>query len=106
MLLRQQIFGYQVATECNLAERDLEDPQNTATGTRKNELVQLLYKFQADAQALQRQRKDLVDEIALLSGNRPTENQSLVIPDDSAADGTLVAADPSNNSESMTDEDL
>ena len=99
ILLRQQIFGHQVVDECQLATRDL------STVTEKNEFITLLHKFQADAAALRRTRQEYTDQIAILGGHRPTENQSLVVPDD---EGSAVAhADHSeSNSTSMTDEYL
>lgn len=91
--LRKQIFGKQVVEECGL----LQDSNNNANNNHNNinhshlsevpaehqELATRIQTFQRDAQRLQQQRKDLQDEIARLSGIAPTENRSLVIPDES-----------------------
>lgn len=98
ILLRKQIFGTQVATELNLIDRDL-------TACPNNELVTLLQKYQSQAQSLLRQKKDYKDQIALLSGNRPTENRSLVVPDETSEDN-FVAQQDHSESTSMTDEYL
>lgn len=99
ILVRKQIFGLQVAEELNLVNASL-------TELPDNELTKLLQKYQADAKALLRTKKEHADEIARLGGNLPTENQSLVIPPDESSDGQFVQQDHSTNSDSMTEEYL
>ena len=98
ILLRKQIFGFQVAEELNLATRSLSECPD-------NELTTLLRQYQTNAKELLRTKQEYSDEIARLGGNQPTENQSLVIPDESS-DGQFVQQDQSANSDSMTEEYL
>ena len=98
ILVRKQIFGLQVAEELNLATRSL-------TEYPENELMALLRNYQTDAKNLLQTKQEYSDEIARLGGHQPTENQSLVIPEESA-EGQFIQQDHSVNSDSMTEEYL
>ena len=98
ILVRKQIFGFQVAEELNLTSRSLTEYPD-------NELMKLLRQYQTDVKNLLQTKQEYSDEIARLGGNQPTENQSLVVPDESG-EGQFVQQDHSTNSESMTEEYL
>jgi hypothetical protein len=101
--LRQQIFGIQVATELDLVARPLSD--NNALPN--NELVRVLRDFQDAVQAILRRKQAYESEIAALSGTgAPAENQSLVLPDESAEDDNGLFLQEQSNSESLEDENL
>lgn len=124
--LRKQIFGAQVATELQIAERDdfLVSSSSANDGTKnntnnnnngneqrrqqqqqQNEIICVLYRFQTAVRKIQQQRQAYQAEMDKLSGVGPTETANLVVPGADDDDDDADDHGDMNNNNNANDDD-